>query len=254
LKAFSSFTAALLACTTAALASDDPALPRDSLWRVVKLCERSQALVSSPLPCLYVQPETDTTPGYALVPTPGMAEIMLVPTRQLSGIESPELLAADAPKWWSYAWAARHYLEQGTQLPVPRTQIALGINSVGARSQDQLHIHIGCLAPWLEDELKAFENHVTENWSAFPVRLVRQQFLAMRLSAPDLDRRDPFQLLASLDPAVRGSMADQGLAVVARRFNDGTDGFLLLSNRRIAGTSERGSGSDILDPECTKFR
>src|SRR6266536_3338085 len=114
---------------------------RDALWQVVNgLCVGNQRLTSSPAPCSSV----DIEHGFAVL-WAGAAHYLLVPTVRIPGIESSELLTPAAPNYWAYAWQARSFLDDAVGKAVPRTVVGMAINSAQGRTQDQLHIHIGCL-------------------------------------------------------------------------------------------------------------
>jgi CDP-diacylglycerol pyrophosphatase len=71
----------------------------------------------------------------------GKVQYLLIPTDRIAGIESPEILAPDAPNYWQEAWATRRFLERRANKAVPWNDVALAINSAAGRSQSQLHIH-----------------------------------------------------------------------------------------------------------------
>ena len=73
--------------------------------------------------------------------------VIVVPTTPISGIESPALLRENAPNYWEAAWEARRFVEEGARRQLPRDKIGMAINSAVSRSQDQLHIHVACVAP-----------------------------------------------------------------------------------------------------------
>ena len=243
------FLCAFLLHINSAHAAADLALSPNSLWRVVQLCQQTQLLTRIPFPCLEVNLQGPSSPGFAIVPTPGAAEVLLVPTGRLSGIESPQLSLASNPNWWTYAWQARRYLIDRAPGAISRNDIALAVNSAGSRSQDQLHIHIACVEPSIVRKVQLFERAIGETWSAFPVPLMSQSWSAMRLSEEDLDS-DPFALLAKLSPPVRGPMADWGIAVPAWTFSSGRDGFIVLATRQNKAVGSTGSASALLDPSC----
>src|ERR1700738_2294496 len=70
-----------------------------------------------------------------------------VSTARISGIKSRALLRKNAPNYGEAAWAARRFVEEGARRQLPRDKIGMAINSAASRSQDQLHIHVACIAP-----------------------------------------------------------------------------------------------------------
>ncbi|MGA8864931.1 MAG: CDP-diacylglycerol diphosphatase [Gallionella sp.] len=83
----------------------------DALWNIVSgQCLRHQIELGNPLPCAQV----DLRPGagYAVLKDiVGIAQFLVIPTRRISGVESPQLLAAGSPNYWSDAWQAKADVE-----------------------------------------------------------------------------------------------------------------------------------------------
>ncbi len=238
-----------LAFVSFAYAASDPLLPSNSLYDVVQLCKQTQLTVGNPFPCLKVQLADGSEPGFAVVPIPWTAAVLLVPTRRISGIESPELLSQASPNWWTFSWRAREFLVERKQGLVARNDIALAVNSREARTQNQLHIHVACIDEHIAMRLRPFERAITHTWSTFPLRLGNERWLAMRVEEEDFDK-NPFTLLAALDLASRGPMGDWGIAVLAWRFTDGSDGFLIFATRYSRALAGGGAGVALLDPNC----
>ena len=191
-----------------------------------------------PAPCLRV------TPDYAvLADRKGGAHLLLIPTRSLSGIESPLLTEPGIPNYFAFAWEERDRLAVLAGRPLPRGVIGLAVNPVHARSQDQLHIHIECLRPDVARDL-------TRAGVAAPLRrggwiqatVAGASFAILRLAGDDLRRYRPFVLLAEHVRAVGGSMEDYTLLLAGMRYDD-DPGFLLL-----AGTSR--AAELLLDSSC----
>ena len=110
---------------------------RNMLWQVVRACALDNATTGSPLPCL----ETNVPQGYAVLRPPfGRPDTILTPLKAVRGLEDPQLQAPDAPNYFALAWAARRWIGES------KGRLALAVNSRLARSQDQLHIHMGCLS------------------------------------------------------------------------------------------------------------
>ena len=96
------------------------------------------------LPCLDVNVSEGNERGYAILRPPFAAsDLILAPTRKIVGVEDPSLQASDAPNYFEDAWNAHRLLQDALQKPVARDEIVLAVNSRQARTQDQLHIHIG---------------------------------------------------------------------------------------------------------------
>lgn len=233
----------ILAAAIAGLSGPAVGSIRDALWQVVNgLCLGNQRLTASPAPCSYV----DIAKGYAILRAGG-AHYLLVPTVRIAGIESSDLLAPSAPNYWALAWQSRSYLSDAAGGTVPRSVVGMAINSADARTQDQLHIHIGCLRRDVIKALQRFEN-ADKSGLARPVVLARRHYTVMRIEAETLDGADPFKLLADSSPAARSDMASETLAVAGATFANGSDGFYLLS-RRSRG-EDAAAAEDLLDYRC----
>ena len=131
---------------------------RDALWKVVdSVCVPDMRLRGSPAPCAQV----DLRRGFVVMKDiPGRAQVLLIPTRHITGIEDPQLLSPAGPNYWQAAWDARGSFEQRLGRRVPREAIGLAINSALSRTQDQLHIHVACLRPDVAAMLRTVSQHI----------------------------------------------------------------------------------------------
>ncbi len=131
--------------------------------------------------------------------------------------------------------------------PLPRDTVAIAINSEWRRSQQQLHLHIDCLAKNVADALADSAPSLDETWRAMTVALNGRKYLARRLSSADLADAEPLKLLAEGVDGARSHMDDYSLAAVGATF-DGKPGFILLADR----LSPEGGGhaEDLQDHDC----
>jgi CDP-diacylglycerol pyrophosphatase len=240
--------AGLVTAMVAAAMTPEHSRPPNALWWVVRgLCVPDQRLFHAPAPCLKV----DLKQGWALVKDNGAgAQILLVPLRRLSGIESPRLLDPGAPNYWQYAWNARSLFSRLVARPTPRPYLALAINSVTGRTQNQLHIHLSCIGPQTAARLGRRLNEIDETWRPLAVPLPDHPVLVRRLYGAQFGGNDPFKLLATEVPGARTHMAAQSLAAVGVVFPDGRPGFVLINHQANPATGDLGSGEDILDYSC----
>ena len=237
-------SSAILAAVLVGLSGSAAGPARDALWHVVNgLCLGNQRLTASPAPCT----EVDIERGFALL-WAGAAHYMLVPTIRIAGIESSDLLAASAPNYWALAWQSRSHLSDVAGASVPRSVVGMAVNSAQARTQDQLHIHIGCLRRRVVAALSRLEEKDAANRSTLPVVLDRHRYTVMRFDGETLDDADPFKLLAESSPAARRDMASETLVVAGASFSNGRDGFYLLSRRSQA--NDAAAGESLLDYKC----
>ncbi|MDE3177268.1 MAG: CDP-diacylglycerol diphosphatase [Pseudomonadota bacterium] len=125
---------------------------RNALWQVVRVCMVDQTSTGSPRPCLEVDLSHGADNGFAVLRPPvGAPDTILTPTRRIVGLEDPRLAADDIPNYFALAWNARRWLT-----PAPaQDRLALAVNSRLARSQDQLHVHLGCMTQSFAATLRA---------------------------------------------------------------------------------------------------
>jgi CDP-diacylglycerol pyrophosphatase len=223
--------------------SGDP----NALWRIVHtLCVTDMKVSGNPAPCARV----DLKERYAVLKDiRGNTQLLLIPTDRLSGIEAPELLQPDAPNYFQDAWDARPLFDARAGHPVPREDIALAINSLYGRSQQQLHIHIDCVRPGVRDALARNLNRIGRRWAVLDASLNGRDYEAMRLAGDDLGDRNPFKLLAE-QPDARADMSRETLAVIGVVFSDGRPGFVLLSDQANPLTMDFGTAEDLMDHNC----
>jgi CDP-diacylglycerol pyrophosphatase len=242
LAAFSAIAFAPPACAA------DP----DALWNIVNgQCVPSQQAKQDPAPCLSV----DLAGGYAVLKDQkGATQVLVIPTTRVGGIESPALLSPAAPNYWADAWNARQDVEQLAHRDIPREDLALAVNSVYARSQDQLHIHLDCIRPDVRDALNAAIDRIGPHWAPLDISLAGHRYKAMRIAGEDLGDANPFKLLADGDPTARAEMALETLVVVGADFADGAPGFILLSDRFDPSMHDAASGESLMDHDCQVLR
>jgi CDP-diacylglycerol pyrophosphatase len=202
----------------------------------------------NPAPCLSVTlPGNDPGgPGYAVLQDrKGGAHFLLIPTRPVRGIESPEVRAPGALNYFEAAWGARAALAEEVGHPVPAQAVAMAVNQRRARSQDQLHIHISCLRPSVHAALQASATRIGPAWA--PLEIGGRRYQAMRVTGTDLAAANPFALLAEHLPGAADAMGDFTLLVAGMRFREGP-GFALLAGRAVPGAEL------LLDSSCAVAR
>ena len=220
----------------------------NALWHVVHdLCVVDMRVSGHPAPCLMV----DRRHGWAaLKDLRGKTQVLLIPTRKVTGIESPKLLEPGGPNYWRAAWDARRFFEKRAGREVPREDVGLAINSMFGRSQDQLHIHIDCVRADVIAALAAHADEIGTDWAPLGVDLAGKRYRARRLEGADLDGRDPFKLLAAESPDVRADMGRQTLAMIGATFAAGRPGFILLAATGNTPENPDGASEALLDHDC----
>lgn len=222
---------------------------RNRLWMLVHDgCAPAAARgIYPPSPCA----EVDASHGYAVFKDRvGRYQYLLLPLARIRGIESPALLAPDAPNYFADAWVARLYVETALHAAQPRDVLSLAVNSAHGRSQDQLHIHIDCIRADVHAALQRLLPTITGHWHPLsrPLPPYQHVYQAMWVDGEALSI-NPFKALASTLPAGE-SMASHSLAVVGADSPEGKPGFILLSGH--AGPLHEGGGSaeELQDIDC----
>ena len=160
-------TIGLILATIANLPHSASAANRDELWVVVHdICVPAYQSIGVAFPCAEVSIADGLERGFAVLRAPSSAtHVIVVPTMRISGIESPALLSENAPNYWEAAWDARRFVEEGARRQLPRDKIGMAINSAASRSQDQLHIHVACIAPKVAEFLRRHQAEIHRAWS-----------------------------------------------------------------------------------------
>jgi CDP-diacylglycerol pyrophosphatase len=224
---------------SAALAYAANIVRRNALWHVVQACALDKKLTGSPLPCLEVS--GSGADGYVVLRPPiGEPDTILAPTRRIAGLEDPFLQTAKAPNYFALAWDARRWLS-----PEPTPQrAALAVNSRLARSQDQLHVHIGCLDPEFAGRLgdRAL-GPATGIWFRAPDMAPGLELWTYRTGTRDWSALSPFRLLK---PLVGDVAALRRTTLAGALIGDE----LVLTALRSRPGGWYASAEDILDPKC----
>jgi CDP-diacylglycerol pyrophosphatase len=117
----------------------------------------------------------------------------------------------------------------------------MAVNSRGARTQDQLHIHVDCVDARLQRALRAHPPR-GDGWSALDLSW-GDRYRVKRIGPKDLDR-NIFKMVADEIPGARGRMGQESLAVVGYEAPSGEQGFVVLA----AGGG--GHAEELLDRQC----
>jgi CDP-diacylglycerol pyrophosphatase len=217
---------------------------RDALRRIVQdQCVVNWTQQHSVAPCESL--ELPTPPhereGYALLADrKGGAHFLLIPTKTVSGMESPELFEAGTPNYFAAAWRARDRIAARVGRAIPRGTIGLALNPQHHRTQDQLHIHIECLRADIAKVLQSVAPRVHERWT--DLNIEDSRYHAVRIMGEELDRVDPVKLLAAKFPSAKSPAGNYTLVVAGMSFAEGP-GFIVLARTGAAGEL-------LLDSEC----
>ncbi|HEY0340608.1 MAG TPA: CDP-diacylglycerol diphosphatase [Steroidobacteraceae bacterium] len=222
-----------------------PDAPRDRLRFIAQEeCVPHWLTGHDPAPCVSVTlvgKGTGADGFVVLADRKGGAHFLLIPTRTVSGIESPEVRAPDSLNYFESAWEAREVLSGVVGHSIPRNAVGMAVNQVRTRSQDQLHIHISCLRKTVYDVLQAQADNVGKDWS--PVSVGGNEYQVTRVMGQQLGTQNPFELLADRLPGARDTMAEFTLLVAGMEFKEGP-GFALLAGSSVPGAEL------LLDSSC----
>ncbi len=242
-----------LVCAAVVLSGQAASADPLALWRIVhEQCVVHQEAGAGPTPCESVDLTNGEEVGVAIFKDQsGVAQVLAIPTRRIAGIEDPQMLAPDAPNVFAAAWKAKALVDARLPHSLPREDVAIAINSQWKRSQNQLHLHVDCLAKSVVDALANYPGALDENWRRMTVPLNGRIYFARRLDSTDLSDAEPLRLLADGLEGARGQMGVYSLAAVGATF-DGKPGFILLADRY----SPQGGGhaEDLQDHDCAIAR
>ena len=226
---------------------------RLALWQVVRACVANTELTGQAFPCLKVEIGAGVERGWAALRPPlGNPDTILTPTRQVFGLEDSWLRGDDAPNYFAAAWAQRGLVKTRDGRPPSAEWVALSVNSRAVRTQDQLHIHIGCLKPRWRGLLRAVgAQSPRDTWSHVGALANRPDYRAMRVVGADLVGINPFRLAAEAYAHEGVDPADQLILVIPLGERPDAGEFLILTGRSAADQLREAPGAeDFIDPAC----
>jgi CDP-diacylglycerol pyrophosphatase len=226
------------------------AVGRGALWKVVEACLVTHALTGGAFPCLEVNVSGGRERGYVVLRPPlSASDLILAPTRRVAGVEDASLAAPEAPNYFEDAWRARKFLNGAPREPLPHDGVVLAVNSSPSRTQDQLHIHIGCLSPRARRTVEAFAAAApADQWLELGRPFHGLEFRARLLVQDSLVGVNPFRLAAEAWPGASVDRSLLTIAVAGVPLPRGREGFVLLASWRGGRHSVEGlllGGSDL---------
>ena len=224
------------------------------LWQVVQTCVANHALTGAAFPCLEVNLSDGEDRGYVILRPPvGKPDTILSPTQEILGVEDPSLRTLTAPNYFEDAWNSRAFLSDEDQTPLAHDDVALAVNSRFSRSQDQLHIHIGCISRQAKQTLRAIAPQLPENkWAPIKERMQGFGFWGRRVAQETLADVNPFRLAAEGFPDETKSSAQSAIIVAGTQLADGRNEFVLLVSRPDPFRLSRPfAAEDFLDASCS---
>lgn len=218
---------------------------RMALWNIVHgQCEPHLAAGQGPKPCV----DVDEADGVALLKDlHGVAQELAIPTKRITGVEDPAVLAPDAPNYFAYAWRERVELEKLLKHPLSREMVGVSVNSSYSRSQDQLHLHIDCMDKGVAAALKDYASALDETFRPMTIPLNGRVYWARRIDGEELGDRSPFGMVAQGIEGAKEKMGAWTLILVGENFS-GKPGFALLADH--AEMLGGGHAEDLQDHDC----
>ena len=232
-----------------ALLTEPAHADRMALWKIVSLeCVPHFEKGEAPVPCEHIDIAGGEDRGWVdFKDQRGVAQMLTIPIRRVTGIEDPALLEPDAPNYFAGAWGARAYVEGHLHRSLPREAVAIAVNSMVRRSQDQLHLHVDCVDNDVATTLAEYKDQLDAQWRPMSVALEGRHYWARRLDSPDLADISPFRLLADGVDGAKDRMGQWTLVAIGATFSGGQPGFILLADDAETGG---GHGQDLEDREC----
>jgi CDP-diacylglycerol pyrophosphatase len=240
------FAGLVIHCATAFAA--DP----NVLWNIVHgQCVPDERQHGNPKPCAEVNLKRGAAGGYAVLKDiKGTSQFLLIPTRRVTGIESPLVRSAGATNYFAEAWRARGLAEKALGRVMPRDTLSLAVNSIVGRSQNQLHIHIDCIRADIRWALQSERSRIGRHWTALNIWLAGHRYSAMRVDGTSLAGYNPFKLLARDVPGAKDDMGHHTLVVVGMWFDGHVPGFVILDDHADPAYGDEASGEELQDHAC----
>jgi CDP-diacylglycerol pyrophosphatase len=225
----------------------------NALWRIVHgECVPHVEAGLGPKPCERVNLDGGVEQGVVILKDlVGVSQMLAIPTRRITGIEDPQMLAPNAPPVFAVAWGAKSLVEERLHRTLPREAVGLAINSKWARSQEQLHVHVDCLAIPVMKALAEYASALDSQWRAMTIPLQGRVYFARRVDSAGLANVAPLKLLADGVEGARAHMGAYSLAAVGATF-DGKPGFVLLADQ--FSLEAGGHAEDLQDHDCAFAR
>jgi CDP-diacylglycerol pyrophosphatase len=218
---------------------------RSVLWIALQICVIAKRTTGHPYPCLSVDFGCGERPGAAILAEPGNPKhALLVPTRRIAGLEAPELQQESGTAYWQRALAARQRVVDAASGRIALEDVGLAVNSMGGRSQDQLHIHLSCVEVGVRDVLRTHGAQIGARWALVSAPLEQTRFFGMKISSVQAESFNPFAALTTL-PGPHNDLRRMSLAAISTGPKERDRGFYILAYRSAESHAEK-----LLDHTC----
>ncbi|MBO9136791.1 CDP-diacylglycerol diphosphatase [Rhizobium sp. L80/93] len=221
---------------------------RSALGLVVEACKINFTVTGSPFPCMKVVEMPAALASYAVLREPDEKErTILAPLSDISGTEDARLLEPDAPNFFEAAWKERAIEMSSSSVNAKFPDFALAVNPASWRTQDRLHIHIGCARPRFRAVLKSHELDI----SRFHFTKLRNNpgWWVKFFPGQDLSNLNPLEAVARDVGDGKADMSHLAIGVFNATLADGQHGFYVLASV-IGKTKVTGSAEEMIDPAC----
>jgi CDP-diacylglycerol pyrophosphatase len=228
------------------------AAERQALWQVVRACVADYQTTGATFPCLAVNLSDGIDRGSAVLRPPfGAPDTILVPTRKVVGVEDPWLQSPAAPNYFAAALRASAFVKKPDGSAPRLDEVALAVNSRFTRTQDQLHIHIGCASPRIREALPALAAAMkVGEWAPVRSLVPGSELWGMRTGRSDFDQLEPFRLAAGRLAIDNSNLNRMMVFVVGTQVASRDELVLFVADDSRQPRSGRFLAEDFVDPGC----
>ena len=228
------------------------AAERDALWQVVRACVADHQSTGAPFPCLAVDLAGGVDRGYVVLRPPfGAPDTILAPTRKVAGVEDSWLQSPAAPNYFAAALQARSFVAKPDGSAPRLSEVALAVNSRFTRTQDQLHVHIGCSSPQVQRAMRLLAASMkVGEWARVDSLVPGSELWGLRTGRSDLAQTEPFRLAAERFAVEDSDLGRLMVSVVGTRIADRDELLLLVADHRGQERSGHLWAEEIVDPGC----
>ena len=224
---------------------------RGLLWRIVQGCLINNKLTGLSFPCLAVETAKGLDLGYAVIRVPTEdVHLIVTPTVRTIGVEAHRVRGSDAPNYFQDAWESRAYIADKLSRTPAKSDIGLAINSRPGRSQDQLHIHVGCVKAEVKRVLSINAATIQANaWTKVKILAMAPLYSAHYVRGRDLVGLNVFDQVAD---GLKVPPQEMDLVTIVVAGAD-PEGFYILARKKLPHVFDKPHGEALLDSACENF-